>query len=388
MKFRTTLATTVLLTLSAVNSALAATATTAAAAPATTAGAAPGPSTTITLNGTTFVYPPLDKVPDVNDPQVKTWLSQIDLTKIPKLPVSNGGQISQLSANCNPPTVIQPDQGSWTCQKYEAPDDITACPQHETWGLTYDDGPSLGTPNLLAKLSSLGYHATFFVVGSRVVSYPDIVKQEYNAGHEIAIHTWSHPALTSLSNEQVIAELKWTMKAVKDVLGVTPRYMRPPYGDTDNRVRALAAAVGLKTIIWTQGYDTNDWDLSTQPTPNVSMVTSTFTSWFPAIKARSNGFIVLEHDLFNQTVQAAIATLDVAAANKDFLIVKSVSECVGDLKPYQEFPLVTNSSSTGTSTKSNPDPKASSASLVTGNSLSVLMTAAFALAAKALLTGL
>lgn len=70
------------------------------------------------------------------------------------------------------------------------------------------------------------------------------------AGHEISVHTWSHSVslspwhfitypyvnlvlqpLTSLTTEQIVAELGWTRKAIKTVLGVTPTTMRPPYGD-------------------------------------------------------------------------------------------------------------------------------------------------------------
>jgi peptidoglycan/xylan/chitin deacetylase (PgdA/CDA1 family) len=50
---------------------------------------------------------------------------------------------------------------------------------------------------------------------------------------QIAVHTWSHPPLTTLSNEQVIAEFGWSKKVIKDVLGITPIYYRPPFGDVE-----------------------------------------------------------------------------------------------------------------------------------------------------------
>lgn len=53
------------------------------------------------------------------------------------------------------------------------------------------------------------------------------------SGHQIAVHTWSHPYLTTLTNEQIIAELGWTKKIMKDVTGVTPNMMRPPFGDIE-----------------------------------------------------------------------------------------------------------------------------------------------------------
>lgn len=70
--------------------------------------------------------------------------------------------------------------------------------------------------------------------------------------------------LTSLSTKQVVAELGWTRKAVKTVLGVTPTTMRPPYGDIDDRIRAISLAMGMAPIIWTRTdasgpFDTNDW---------------------------------------------------------------------------------------------------------------------------------
>jgi peptidoglycan/xylan/chitin deacetylase (PgdA/CDA1 family) len=86
-------------------------------------------------------------------------------------------------------------------------------------------------------------HATFFVVGSRVIERPNVLQEQYMTGHEISVHTWSHQHLTSLTNEQIVAELGWTRKAIKTVLGVTPTTMRPPYGD-------IGLSVLLTLILW------------------------------------------------------------------------------------------------------------------------------------------
>jgi peptidoglycan/xylan/chitin deacetylase (PgdA/CDA1 family) len=101
------------------------------------------------------------------------------------------------------------------------------------WGLTYDDGPAFYTSQLLDYLDEQQIKSTFFVVGSRVASFPDTLRQEYIGGHQLGVHTWSHPPLTTLSNEQIIAELGWTKKVIKEVLGVTPNMMRPPFGDIE-----------------------------------------------------------------------------------------------------------------------------------------------------------
>ena len=129
--------------------------------------------------------------------------------------------------------------------------DITECPDKFTWGLSYDDGPSPYTPLLLDYLDQQNVTTTFFVVGSRVLSRPQMLQSEYMAGHQISVHTWSHPYLTKLTNEEVVAELGWTKQVIKDTLGVTPNTFRPPYGDIDDRVRAIAAQMGLTPIIWT-----------------------------------------------------------------------------------------------------------------------------------------
>lgn len=129
--------------------------------------------------------------------------------------------------------------------------DITQCPDKGTWGLSFDDGPSPYTPLLLDYLNEKKLRTTFFLVGSRVISRPEMVQAEYMAGHQLSVHTWSHPSLTTLSNEQIVAELGWTKKVIKDATGVTPNTFRPPYGDIDDRVRAIAAQMGLTPIIWT-----------------------------------------------------------------------------------------------------------------------------------------
>lgn len=55
-----------------------------------------------------------------------------------------------------------------------------------------------------------------------------MLQSEYMAGHQISVHTWSHSALTTLTNEQIVAELGWTKKVIKDTIGVTPNTFRPP----------------------------------------------------------------------------------------------------------------------------------------------------------------
>ena len=215
--------------------------------------------------------------------------------------------------------------------------DLTVCPDKMTWGLSYDDGPSPYTPLLLDYLTSVNLTTTFFVVGSRVVYRPDMLQAEFVQGHQISVHTWSHPSLTTLTNEQIVAELAWTMHAIKSVIGVTPNTMRPPYGDLDDRVRAICAAMGLTPVMWssitengvTTDFDTDDWRIpggsATGPS-SLSKFNEILNTFVPKL---DTGFIVLEHDLYQQSVDLAVGyVLPMAIASGKFAF-KSIINCLG-----------------------------------------------------------
>jgi hypothetical protein len=188
---------------------------------------------------------------------------------------------------------------------------------------------------LLDNLAAHNQKATLFIVGSRAISFPETLKRAYNEGHHIAIHTWSHTYMTSLSNEHIVAELKWTEKAIKSVIGVTPIYWRPPFGDVDDRVRAIATQLGFKTAMWTQDFDTNDWKIPEKKATPQSVV-DTFNTWLTKIPTMKTGFIVLQHDLFPEQVDVALnGILPVAYATKG-LVMQSINQCLGDGKPYRE----------------------------------------------------
>ncbi|KAL1923123.1 uncharacterized protein VTP21DRAFT_9499 [Calcarisporiella thermophila] len=298
---------------------------------ATTSGPAAGstatPQTPNAPAGGTANYPPPDQVPPVNSPEVQQWLKLVDFSKVPNLPRSNKGECAT--------STIDPNACWWTCQKCTRPEDVETCPQKMQWGLTYDDGPSQNSVPLLDYMKQNNIKATMFVVGSRVIQNPDLLRREYADGHHIAVHTWSHSSMTSLSNEEIVAEIKWTEKAIKDAIGVTPIYFRPPYGDYDDRVRAIVKQLGYKTVIWTQGFDTQDWQIaSNQITPDQAL--NNFKQWLPKIQQMNTGFIVLEHDLYSQAVDLAINHI-LPLAQQNQLKMMTVPQCIGDNAPYLEL---------------------------------------------------
>ncbi|KAJ7919068.1 glycoside hydrolase/deacetylase [Mycena leptocephala] len=251
-------------------------------------------------------YPSLDVVVPTGSPEVQQWIQD----------VANSGvtipNITQtVAGGCPANLAAAADQSRcwWTCTGCVTDTDITNCPDKLTWGLTYDDGPSLYTPDLLAFLDQNKLKSTFFAVGSRVISFPTILQTEYMEGHQIAVHTWSHPSLTTLTNEQIIGELGWSKKVIKDVIGVTPTHFRPPFGDIDNRVRAIAKAMDLIPVIWTRistqaTFDTDDFDLHSGLT-TASHVLQNWNFIEGNATLIDTGFILLEHDLFQQSVDIA-----------------------------------------------------------------------------------
>ncbi|KAF9962967.1 chitin deacetylase [Mortierella alpina] len=294
-------------------------------------------------------YPALDCTPFTEDPQVQAWLKLVDFSKTPVFPPSIKGECPVDTAS------IPKGRCWWTCQKCEDKDDIVVCPKVGTWGLTYDDGPSPDSPRLYDVLKQHNTKATLFIVGSRAVSYPETLKRAYNEGHQIAIHTWSHAKITSLSNAEIVAELKWTEKAIFDVIGVSPIYWRPPYGDVDARARNIATQLGFKTAIWTQGFDTKDYEIPTAATPET--IVAAFKSWLVNIPNMKTGFIVLEHDVLPEEVDVAVkGILPIAYAAKG-LTMEPIAQCLNDGKPYKEgagtFKLLPPSS-TGTNGTTGP----------------------------------
>ncbi|KAG9065107.1 chitin deacetylase [Linnemannia hyalina] len=271
-------------------------------------------------------FPPSSAVPPVNHPQVQQWLAEIDLTGVPSIPLNSGDP-----PDC--PAKVEPGVCYWTCEDC-ASDDVVECPDKNVWGLTFDDGPTPATPDLLAFLDQQQVKATFFLIGANVVQYPDMVVKEAAAGHHLASHTWSHHALTTLTNEEIVAEIKWTEKAIMDATGLRVRYMRPPYGDVDNRVRFILKKLGYTVVDWGgDTFDSNDWKI---PQMSSSAVVTHFqksiTTYATNAANNTKGFISLEHDLTSQTVNVAKTLIPFGKEHN--LQIMSVADCLRDASPY------------------------------------------------------
>ncbi|KAL2916889.1 chitin deacetylase [Polyrhizophydium stewartii] len=284
----------------------------------------PGHAATLIIDGYDFSeYPPADQPPPIN----ATWNAKYDIASInlPNVPVKN-----PLNSVEEPPCPLTSATCDWTCFNCTRPTDDVACKDHNTWALSYDDGPSEYTVPILEALNKIGAKATFCILGSRALAHPAILRRVYDAGHQICVHTWSHRFLTTQTNEQIVAEFEWTLRIIQQVTGARPLYARPPFGDIDDRVRAVFAKMNLVPLLWNR--DTFDWKLASANSGfDAKWVTGNFTNWIATAGSTSTGFMSLEHDLYPQSAGQALPALDLVS--KAGYKLQTASQCIGT-NPY------------------------------------------------------
>jgi peptidoglycan/xylan/chitin deacetylase (PgdA/CDA1 family) len=118
--------------------------------------------------------------------------------------------------------------------------------------LTFDDGPSERTPELLELLEAQGARATFFQCGASVRRLPEIARRVAAGGHEIGNHAYSHTRLFLRSPRFVAGEVRDAQRAIQDVTGTTPRLFRAPYGGRWFGLRGVQRELGLTGVMWTR----------------------------------------------------------------------------------------------------------------------------------------
>lgn len=126
--------------------------------------------------------------------------------------------------------------------------------------LTFDDGPSEYTDELLDLLAQERVPATFFVQGRFVAEYPDEMQRLIDSGHTIANHSWSHPDMATLSQADQARQVGDTSQAVQDAGGPTPRLFRPPYGSYNDTTHDVLGRADELSVLWS--IDSQDY---TQP---------------------------------------------------------------------------------------------------------------------------
>lgn len=179
--------------------------------------------------------------------------------------------------------------------------------------LTFDDGPSEATPELLRVLDEYGVRATFFQCGANVERLPEVARAVAAEGHEIGNHSHTHPRFYLRSAGFLYGELARAQEAIGEVTGARPTLFRAPQGARWPGLGAAQRRLGLLGVMWT--VIGRDWALPAEailarlirgaregailclhdgcalrPRPDVRPMLETVRRLIPELRARGYGF--------------------------------------------------------------------------------------------------
>ncbi|KAK6457422.1 uncharacterized protein RJT20DRAFT_145184 [Scheffersomyces xylosifermentans] len=233
------------------------------------------------------------------------------------------GQIPlHLQGQCSDPRLRDLSTCSFDCFNCVASDDAYTCPKLSQ---TFDDGPTPATTKLVQNLKT---KSTFFTLGVQIVRFPEVYRQTYANGHIMGSHTWSHKFLPSMTNEQIVAQLEWSIWAMNATSGHLPKWFRPPYGGIDNRVRSIVRQFGMQSVLWDM--DTFDWKML--DSSNHRREQDIFADVRKFQIANGGKGLMLEHDAIVRTVDVGIEI------NRNILGEQmTVPQCVGGIDYIKKF---------------------------------------------------
>ncbi|ORX69832.1 glycoside hydrolase/deacetylase [Anaeromyces robustus] len=201
---------------------------------------------------------------------------------------------------------------------------IHSCKVDGTLALTFDDGPTKYTNELIDTLNKYGVKATFFINAHNYFPYADenpsvqnIIKKAYQSGHQIASHTYGHVI------ENDIPTMKKSFekmdKFVKSIIGVTPKYFRAPGNNCDANCANTIENMGYIIV----KYDVNslDWKATTSADP--------ISNLKQAFNQNKKNYLVYMHDSKSHTVQETVPWIINSGMLKNYKFV-TVAECLGD----------------------------------------------------------
>ncbi|MBE6996437.1 MAG: hydrolase [Ruminococcaceae bacterium] len=165
--------------------------------------------------------------------------------------------------------------------------------------LTFDDGPKAGTTDLLLDgLRERGASATFFVVGEQAVIHTDLLRRMQEEGHQVGNHTWSHVRLQGSAPEVRRSEIAQVDALLTEVLGEGMYWLRPPYGQVSP---GTEQEISVPMVKWS--VDPRDWESRDRKKVVAAVLANT----------KPNSIILL-HDIYPSTVEAALEIVDVLQA--------------------------------------------------------------------------
>jgi len=203
------------------------------------------------------------------------------------------------------------------------------CITPNTVAVTLDDGPYIYESDAAQFLTDQGVKATFFINGNNWACVYDSdmmasLQQAYNAGHQIASHTWQHLDLTTLDWDDIHNQMWLTEQAMERIIGASPAFFRPPYGNYNDLVLQAAYIRNQSAILWS--FDSGD---STGSTVAQSESAYDDLVW----NQHPSDIIALNHETYSNTVYDLLpyAISDLQSAGYKFA---TIAECLG-MEPYQ-----------------------------------------------------
>jgi len=203
----------------------------------------------------------------------------------------------------------------------------TGTPNAKEVALTFDDGPSEYTPQVIKILDREKVPATFFEVGSSIRTYPDVTRELIEKGYAVANHTETHPRMGDLDAGTQAREIDRTSQAFEAFGIPRPKLWRPPFGSFNATTLALLKKRNMLMVMW--DVDTNDY---AQP--------GTISITQRVLQDAKPGSIVLMHDGGggrSQTVEALPEIIKGLRANGFTLV--SVPQLLLDDPPPRDQPL-------------------------------------------------
>ncbi|KAI9224838.1 hypothetical protein BC828DRAFT_372467 [Blastocladiella britannica] len=181
----------------------------------------------------------------------------------------------------------------------ETVDVFSSCPSLDpltrAYVLSFDDGPTQFTKSLLDVLKQKNRLATFFMVGSSIQQLPAVAQDVAAAGHIIGSHTYSHFNMSLQSNASLRQDLALQDYVTQTVLGLKPKFVRPPYGSFTRQASSYYNQTDLHLVAW--NIDSFDYLDAVDP--------AVVHDWIQLWTTRNPGFshlVYLGHD----TSQAAV----------------------------------------------------------------------------------
>lgn len=181
--------------------------------------------------------------------------------------------------------------------------------------LTFDDGPRADTTSaLLEGLALREVPATFFLVGECIPGNEALIRRMAQDGHQVGIHTYNHVQVTQLTQEDFNIQVNQTRALLVKLLGEGTFWLRPPYGIVDESVEQWA---DCPLILWS--VDPEDWE--DQNTDHIVK---------DVLAQAEDGDIILLHDIYHTSVDAALQIVDTLLAEGYlFVTVEQLMELRG-----------------------------------------------------------